>query len=84
MAGITYKDLEIQGGIGLKDLYELEILSEPNRHAKAYLKGMLEEGTGTKEVEKLAEKQMLVIKSKSADNTGILFKGYIRKANVEE
>lgn len=84
MAGITYKDLEIQGGIGLKELYQLEILAEPNRHAAAYLKGMLEEETGTEEVEKLAEKQMLVIKSRAADNTGVLFKGYIRKASVEE
>ena len=84
MAGITYKDLEIQGGIGLKELYDMEILAEPNRHATAYLKGMLEEGTGTEEVEKLAENQMLTIKSRAADNTGVLFKGYIRKAGVEE
>lgn len=84
MAGITYKDLEIQGGIGLKELYDLEILAEPNRHATAYIKGMLEEEIGTEEVEKLSENQMLIIKSKAADNTGILFKGYIRNAGVEE
>lgn len=84
MAGITYKDLEIQGGIGLKDLYDLEILTQPNHHATAYLKGMLEEATGTEEVEKLAENQMLIIKSKAAHNTGVLFKGYIRKASVKE
>lgn len=84
MAAITYKDLDIQGRIGLKDLYELEILAEPNQHTTAYLRGMLEEGTGTEEIKKLTEKQMLVIKSKAAGNTGVLFKGYIRKAGVEE